>query len=256
MATPAGPTTVVNAAPTTLVDGQHLSQAEFHALYEATSPEVRAELIDGVVSMPSPARLEHGDAQLAVLIWLDRSEAQGLRAGRRAGICGGRAIDPDEIFWFALEHGALVQQSVGVDGLYRSTVFSGLWLDPSGIAERQSAQAPLGRRPGLRHARTRGLCRAAGGSPQAIFGAAAGIRPRSMIGLWESPGPNPMTPRRNGSAGHRRLLTNLSVLPVALKHYSRVGFAALTRESMTEFNFCLLTVPKNLWRMMPRESRM
>jgi Uma2 family endonuclease len=199
MATPAGPTTVVNAAPTTLVDGQHLSQAEFHALYEATSPEVRAELIDGVVSMPSPARLEHGDAQLAVLIWLDyyaestpgvraagsvttilspRSEPQPdallrilaerggqshdqhgylhgapelvvevskatryvdlgpkLRDYERAGVREYvvRAIDPDEILWFALEHGALVQQSVGVDGLYRSTVFSGLWLDPSAL---------------------------------------------------------------------------------------------------------------------------
>jgi Uma2 family endonuclease len=175
-----------------LVDGQHLSQPEFHALYEATSPEVRAELIDGVVFMPSPAHLEHGDAQRAVLIWLDyyaestpgvraavsvttilgpRSEPQPdallrivaerggqshdqhgylhgapelvveaskatryvdlgpkLRDYERAGVREYvvRAIDPDELFWLALEQGALIQQSVGVDGLYRSTVFSGL----------------------------------------------------------------------------------------------------------------------------------
>ena len=41
-----------------------------------------------------------------------------------------RAIDPDEIYWFAQEQGALVQRPIGDDGLYRSTVFPGLWLDP------------------------------------------------------------------------------------------------------------------------------
>ena len=41
-----------------------------------------------------------------------------------------RAIDPDEIYWFGQEQGTLVQRSVGDDGLYRSIVFPGLWLDP------------------------------------------------------------------------------------------------------------------------------
>ena len=41
-----------------------------------------------------------------------------------------RAIDPDEIYWFGQEQGELVQRSIGDDGLYRSTVFPGLWLDP------------------------------------------------------------------------------------------------------------------------------
>ena len=40
------------------------------------------------------------------------------------------AIDADEIYWFAQEQGALVQRPIGDDGLYRSFVFPGLWLDP------------------------------------------------------------------------------------------------------------------------------
>ena len=31
---------------------------------------------------------------------------------------------------------------------------------------------------------------------------------------------------------------------------------ALTRGSMTALSLCLLTEPRNLWRIMPRESRM
>ena len=43
------------------------------------------------------------------------------------------AIAPDEIFWFGQEQGVLVQKSVGADGLFRSTVFPGLWLDPAAL---------------------------------------------------------------------------------------------------------------------------
>jgi Uma2 family endonuclease len=44
-----------------------------------------------------------------------------------------RAIDPDEIYWFGQENGELVQRSIGDDGLYRSTVLPGLWLDPAAL---------------------------------------------------------------------------------------------------------------------------
>jgi Putative restriction endonuclease len=44
-----------------------------------------------------------------------------------------RAIDPDEIFWFAQEQGELVPRPIGNDGLYRSAVFPGLWLDPGAL---------------------------------------------------------------------------------------------------------------------------
>jgi Uma2 family endonuclease len=182
--------------PRTLVEGQRLDQPTFHTLYEATPPGTRAELIDGVVYMPSPVGLEHGEAQAALIAWLvyyaektpgvramvnattilgwkSEPEPDGLlrilpaRGGRtsdergfvhgppellaeiakttryidlgpklgdyeRAGVLEYivRAIDPDEVYWFGQEQGALVQRPVGHDGLYRSSVFPGLWLDP------------------------------------------------------------------------------------------------------------------------------
>jgi Uma2 family endonuclease len=183
-------------APTTLVEGQQLDQPTFHALYEAMPPEIKAELIDGVVYMPSPAGDQHGRAQLPVLLWLDyyaentpgvevlagattilgrKSEpepdgllrvlsekggrshvAEGyiqgppelvaevskatrkvdlgpkLRDYERAGVLEYvvRALDPDEIYWFTQDAGELVQRFAEEDGLYRSTAFPGLWLDP------------------------------------------------------------------------------------------------------------------------------
>ena len=56
--------------PRTLVEGQRLDQPTFHALYAAMPPGTRAELIDGVVSMPSPVGFEHGEAQVPVIMWL------------------------------------------------------------------------------------------------------------------------------------------------------------------------------------------
>jgi Uma2 family endonuclease len=61
------------AAPP-LVEGQRLDQAEFHRRYEAMPPGTRAELINGVVFMPSPVGPEHGRAQVPVLVWLSYYE--------------------------------------------------------------------------------------------------------------------------------------------------------------------------------------
>ena len=74
--------TTTKAAPSTLVEGQRLDQPTFHALYEAMPPGTRAELIDGVVYMPSPVGLAHGDAQLPALVWLDyyAENTPGVRA--------------------------------------------------------------------------------------------------------------------------------------------------------------------------------
>lgn len=44
-----------------------------------------------------------------------------------------RALDPVEFLWFTLRNGAFVQDSPDADGLYRSTVFRGLWLDPAAL---------------------------------------------------------------------------------------------------------------------------
>jgi hypothetical protein len=206
--------TKMSDAPETLVEGRRLDQPTFHALYEAMPPGTRAELIDGVVYMPSPASLAHGRAQGPVFVWLDyyaentpgvevlyntttilgwKSEPQpdallrilaeyGGRSYDEQGYIHGapelvaevskatryvdlgpklddyeqagvleyivRAIDPDEIYWFVQEHGALARRPSGDDGLYRSTVFPGLWLDPvalvSGDRRRLRAVVDLG----------------------------------------------------------------------------------------------------------------
>jgi Uma2 family endonuclease len=187
------------AMPKTLVEGQRLDQPTFHAIYEAMPPGTRAELIDGVVFMPSPVGLEHGEAQVPVIVWLSyyaenttgteamdnattiiggKSEPQPdgllrilpeyggqtrneggyiheapelvvevskttryidlgpkLDDYQRAGVLEYvvRAIDPDEIYWFGLEKGTLVQRPIGDEGLYRSTVLPGLWLGPAAL---------------------------------------------------------------------------------------------------------------------------
>ncbi len=190
-----------SAAPKTLVEGQRLDQPTFHSLYEAMPPGPRAELIDGVVYMPSPASLAHGRAHVPVIVWLEyyaentpgvevlvtattilgwKSEPQPDALLRILPECGGRtrdeqgylhgaselvgevskatryvdlgpkrddyqragvleyvvrAVEPDEIYWFGQEQGALVRRPIGDEGFYRSTVFPGLWLDPIALLE-------------------------------------------------------------------------------------------------------------------------
>ncbi len=58
------------SAATPLVEGQRLDQATFHERYELMPPETRAELINGVVYMPSPVGPEHGRSVVPVLVWL------------------------------------------------------------------------------------------------------------------------------------------------------------------------------------------
>jgi Uma2 family endonuclease len=62
--------------------GDHLDQATFHARYEAMPSHIKAELIRGVVYMPSPAKLRHGEPQVKVVAWLDayQTATAGLSA--------------------------------------------------------------------------------------------------------------------------------------------------------------------------------
>jgi hypothetical protein len=64
----------VGVSPPRLVEGQRLDQPEFHRRYEAMPPETRAELIGGVVFMPSPVGPEHGRAHVPALVWLSYYE--------------------------------------------------------------------------------------------------------------------------------------------------------------------------------------
>ena len=61
------------AAPP-LVAGQRLDRAEFHDRYEAMPPGIRAELIAGVVHMPSPVGPAHGAHSVPAIVWLSYYE--------------------------------------------------------------------------------------------------------------------------------------------------------------------------------------
>ncbi len=53
-----------------LENGDHLSQVEFHRRYAALEEKIKAELVEGVVHMPSPVRRAHGKAHSIVLVAL------------------------------------------------------------------------------------------------------------------------------------------------------------------------------------------
>jgi Uma2 family endonuclease len=53
-----------------LEPGDHLDQKTFHARYEAMPEHVRAELIKGVVYMPSPLKSRHGRHHHRLNLWL------------------------------------------------------------------------------------------------------------------------------------------------------------------------------------------
>jgi Uma2 family endonuclease len=179
-----------------LVAGQHLNQPTFHERYEAMPPETRAELVGGIVYMPSPMRGDHGEWSRIVSGWLDDYErfTPGVRGGDGSTVkldpegepqpdhqlripaeLGGRSgvdadgyltggpelivevarssrfydlnqkkanyeragvreyvvveIDPDHIHWFIHRGEHFEDLRAGPDGIYRSQVFPGLWLD-------------------------------------------------------------------------------------------------------------------------------
>jgi Uma2 family endonuclease len=182
-----------------LVAGQRLDRATFHDRYEAMPPSTRAELIGGVVHMPSPMSFDHGDENVPVVVWLthyaestpgvrpnigssllldDEAEPQAdnslrilperggqvrheggyivgapelvievARSSRRTDLGSKKAdyeragareyvvfeLDPDRVHWFIRRGDRFEPLLPGPDGLYRSEVFPGLWLDPTAL---------------------------------------------------------------------------------------------------------------------------
>src|ERR1700687_6429290 len=53
-----------------LEPGDHLDQGTFHARYEVSPEHVRAELIEGVVHIPSPLKARHGRPHGRIIHWL------------------------------------------------------------------------------------------------------------------------------------------------------------------------------------------
>ena len=81
--------------------GQRLGQAEFHARYEAMPPGTKAELVGGIVVMPSPVGNRHGTTCLNVALWLGfyKSRTPGTQASENSTtlLDGGGEVQPDAL---------------------------------------------------------------------------------------------------------------------------------------------------------------
>jgi Uma2 family endonuclease len=184
-----------------LENGDRLSRAEFERRYEAMPHVKKAELIEGVVHMPSPVRFRHHGLPHSHLVgWLVNYEAAtpGVLVGdnatsrldldnepqpdallliepkrggqtkiseddyiegapelvaevatssvsidlhtklhvyRRNGVLEYIVVQVlnRQIDWFILREGRYERLEPGPDGILRSQVFSGLWLDPAAL---------------------------------------------------------------------------------------------------------------------------
>ena len=184
-----------------LCNGDHLDRIEFERRYEAMQDVKKAELIEGVVFMPSPVSTDnHGDQHSLLTWWLVsyRYATPGIRtsdngtvrldennepqpdtfmfilpdrggrtrnesgyvvggpelacevsassvsidrnskmtAYQRNGVCEYLLwrVQDQAIDWFILREGQYEPLPVGSDGIVRSEVFPGLWLDAAALA--------------------------------------------------------------------------------------------------------------------------
>ena len=192
--------TVDDALPA-LENGDRLTRAEFECRYGAMPQLKKAELIEGVVYVPSPVRhRQHGSPHAHLIGWLGHYVAHtpGVEVGDNSSVrldldnepqpdallfidpaCGGQVrISADgiiegapelvaevasssvsydlhaklhvyrrngvleymvwrvlerEIDWFVLRAGQYERLPVDAQGLHRSQVFAGLWLDPAAL---------------------------------------------------------------------------------------------------------------------------
>jgi Uma2 family endonuclease len=191
-----------------LESGDHLSRAEFERRYLAMPSRVKAELIEGIVYMPSPVRLSlHGKPHSWIMGWLTQYEAEtpgtesadnatirldlanepqpdGLlrlreshggqsqldadgyvvgspelvveitsssvsydlhekkRAYHRNGVCEYLVwmVEEERIAWWALRDGEYVPLEPDPNGVLRSGVFPGLWLDAPALLRGELSQ--------------------------------------------------------------------------------------------------------------------
>jgi Uma2 family endonuclease len=179
---------------TELVTGERMTAEEFLRRWEELPDLKNAELIDGIVHVPSPVGCQHGGLSSRIIWWIAyyKQATSGCEAGSRAtwlmldsvpqpdvylrilpshggqswneGLYGGGAPELiaevcetstevdfgpkrklyqragvreyitievlwKRIVWRVLENGVYVSQEVPPDGILRSQIFPGLWLD-------------------------------------------------------------------------------------------------------------------------------
>jgi Uma2 family endonuclease len=202
-------TVTLDDAGPVLENGDRLTRAEFERRYEAMPHLKKAELIEGVVYVPSPVRhRQHGSPHAHLTGWLVQYAAHtpGVEVSDNSSVrldldnepqpdallfidpaCGGQVrISADgviegapelvaevasssvsydlhaklhvyrrngvreyivwrvlerEIDWFVLRAGQYERMPVDAQGLVRSEVFPGLWLDPAALVRGDLATA-------------------------------------------------------------------------------------------------------------------
>ena len=102
-----------------LVDGEHLTRDEFERRYDAMPGLKKAELIEGVVRMPSPVRLDqHGSPHscLGGWLWVYRAGTAGVDSGDNTSIRLdlGNMPQPDGLLIIRPERGGQVR--ISADG--------------------------------------------------------------------------------------------------------------------------------------------
>jgi Uma2 family endonuclease len=190
-----------------LEPGDHLTREEFERRYDAMPHPKKAELIEGVVYMPSPVRWNnHAGPHFNLITWLGvyGANTPGVGGGDNGTVrldlenepqpdaaliiepsCGGQVqLSADDyvegapelvaevaassasidlntklrayrrnnvreyivwrvldraVDWFVLRRGQYDRLPLSPDGLYRSEVFPGLWLDPAALTRSDPA---------------------------------------------------------------------------------------------------------------------
>ena len=107
---PAHPQTVSSLVPPPLHAGDRLSRAEFERRYQAHPEIKKAELIEGVVYMPTPVRFEqHGRPHGDVITWLGvyRASTPGVLVGDNVTVRLDfeNEVQPDALLRLEPEHG-------------------------------------------------------------------------------------------------------------------------------------------------------
>ena len=114
--THAAPGVTTSGAIPPLVHGDRLIRAEFERRYEAMPSHNKAELIEGVVSMPSPVRSEnHGEphADLIGWLWMYRTFTHGVRVNAEGSVRLGASSEPqpDAMMYIRPENGGRIRIS-------------------------------------------------------------------------------------------------------------------------------------------------
>jgi len=107
---PARPQSWPPAAPPPLHAGDRLTRAEFERRYQSHPEIKKAELVEGVVYMPSPVRFEkHSDPHFNIITWLGtyRAATPGIRGGDNATVRLDfeNEVQPDALLRLESRHG-------------------------------------------------------------------------------------------------------------------------------------------------------